>query len=328
VAWSSTVAVRPGQSRLLDFNGELVLVNAPSGITTIDDGPPSEERLLSRRRVEVRPANDSRALLFDEAGLLYRWSPGAQPEQVWDTSTPPNSLEAIALSDKLLLVQHPIAKNADGWITELINPEVGVVWKRSGDLRGALPWNDSVLVIPAQRHSVVRLSVAEGTPVWECSLEDQVATIIAVVAETLWLRTYEGELIAVEVESGAVRTRLRVPLAAVPEGVVDERGWLHLCTGPSYTILDLTADGAVISSEILPVGDDAPSLVFGSAAIPITDGRLLFFDRNGSIYTTRTGAVQPPTLLWRSPAPLLDCQVARETVFILDREGRLSALRP
>lgn len=327
VTWSASLAVNPGQSRLLNIAGEAVLVNAPSGITTIGNKPPGEERLLSGLRVEARPGESS-ALLFDEAARLYRWSPGSLPKQVWQTSAAPNSLEAIALKNELLLIQRPAKANSDEWITELIDPKAGVVWQRPGDLRGALPWDDSILAIAADRHSVARLRFTDGAPIWEYSLEDRFATIIAIVAGTLWLRTYEGELIGLEVKSGTLSAQLRVPLAAVPEGVVDERGWLHLCTGPSYTILDLAADGAGVSSEILLLGDDDPSVVFGSAAIPITDGRLLFFDQDGRIYTTRAGDPEPPVMLWRSAAPLLDCQVARQTVFVLDREGHLSALRP
>jgi hypothetical protein len=324
--WRASLTVKPGQSRLLNFAGTALLLNAPTGITTVGDGPPGNARLLSGLRIEARPAEAAGPLLFDEAGRLYQWSPGSNPRPVWDAATPPESLEAIGAGKERILIQRPAGSGT--WITEMIRPGAGVIWQRPGDLRGALPWNESVLATRADRHAVLRLRLTDGSPVWECPLEDRAASLIAVVNEKLWLRTYDGELIGLEVATGIIKARIRVPLAAVPEGVVDGRGRLHLCTGASYTILDLAADGAILSSEVRPAIDDGPSLVFGSAAIPTTDGRLLFFDRHGRIYTIRAGEPQPPTLLWRSAAPLLDCQVALQTLYILDREGQLSALRP
>jgi len=350
--WSARVGVKPGQSRLLDIEGGPALTNAPTGIIALGDAPPGDERLLAGLRVAARPGLEGGALLFDDAGRLYRWSPGKEPRQVWETGTPPDKLEAVALKDELLLVQRPITHAGSGgtlavpgskeeplltrglppgaelWTTELVEPGVGVRWARDGDLRGMLPWNDTLLVIFAGRHAVGRLRVADGSTIWERAIGARVAALIAVVANRLWLRTYDGELIALDTETGVVETRVRVPLAAVPDGVVDEAGQLHLCTGASYTILDLAEGGATIASSLLPSGDEGPSLVFGSAAIPTSDGRLIFFDRNGRIFASRAGDSRNLTLLWDPPSPLLDCRAARGTLFILDGEGLLSALRP
>jgi hypothetical protein len=323
--WRVSLEIKPGQSRLLNVAGEAVLVNAPSGLTVLSDEPTAETRLLSGLRVEVRPGEDAHTLVFDEVGLLYRWSPGSPPRKLWDTGTPPQKLEAIGLSHERILVQRPGASHPE-WLTEMIDADKGIMWQRNGDLRGTLPWNESILAIPAERRSVVRLRLADGSPLWESALEDRAAALIAVAGEKLWLRTYEGELIGLDLRSGAVTTRLRVPLAAVPEGVVDQLAQLHLCTGSSYTILDLAADGDTVFAGALPAEDDAPSLVFGSAATPLKDGGLLFFDRTGRVYTLRAG--NRPKLVWQSASPVIDCCVAHETIFSLNREGQLSALRP
>jgi hypothetical protein len=144
----------------------------------------------------------------------------------------------------------------------------------------------------------------------------------------LWLRTYEGELLALAAETGVTAKRIRVPLVTVLEGVVDERNLFHLCTGGSYSLLDLAGGGARLAGGELPVAEDSPSVVFGSAAIPTRDGRLVFFDRNGGVFSARAGQTSAPDLLWRSPVPLLDCGAARGTLFTLDRAGVLTALRP
>jgi len=317
--------MNPGRSRLLNVVGEAALLNTPSGLTVLGDEPPAEVRLLSGLRVEARPSEESRPLLFDDTGIIYRWSPGSTPRKVWGAGTAPQNLEAIGLSHERILVQRPETPSGGEWITEMIDTEIGIIWQRAGDLRGVLPWNESVLAIPADRHSVVRLRLADGAPVWQCALEGRAAALVAIAGGKLWLRTYEGQLIGLDVDTGKVRLRLSIPLAAVPEGVVDQQGLLHLCTGPSYTIIDLK-DGATVFTGVLPAGDDAPSSVFGSLATPLRDGRLLFFDRVGRIYTVRAG--DSWILVWQSASPLIDCCVARETVFILNREGELSALRP
>jgi hypothetical protein len=323
--WRASLAINPGPSRLLTVAGEAVLFNAPSGFIVLGDGPPAEARSLPGLRVEARSSDDSRPLLFDETGIVYRWSPGSTPRKVWGTGTAPQNLEVIGLSNDRLLVQRPASPGGDEWITEMVDTEMGIMWQRPGDLRGVLPWNESLLAVPADRQSVVRLRLADGSTAWKCALEGRAAALIAIVGEKLWLRTYEGRLIAVDVDSGKVSVRLSIPLAAVPEGVVDQQGRLHLCTGPSYTVIDLH-DGAIVFTGVLPAGDDAPSAVFGSLATPLRDGRLLFFDRFGRIYTVRAG--DRWTLIWQPASRLLGCCVARETVFMLNEQGELCALRP
>jgi PQQ-like domain len=336
-AWSVKLAVMPGRSRLLDIEGGLALVNAPSGIVALGDGPPREERLLVGERIAARPGVEGGALLFDEAGNLYRWSPGEEPRKVWETDAPWNQFEAIALNGGLLLLQRPqsastlvggLRKLASKWVTELVEPDVGVRWQHSGDLRGVLPWEDALLVVPSARRTVLCLRVTDGAQRWKKPVGGRVSTLVAVVERKLWLTTYEGEVVAVDADTGDTEVRLRLPMVAVPAGVVDDLGRLHQCTGSSYTILDLAASGATVTSSPLPCDDDGPSLVFGSSAIPTVDGRLVFFDRKGRVFAARADDGSALTLLWRSPTPLLDCQAAKGMLFVLDREGALSALRP
>jgi outer membrane protein assembly factor BamB len=310
---------------LLNVAGEAVLINTPSGLTVLGEGPPDEARLLAGLRVEVRPSDQSRPLLFDETGIVYRWAPGWTPRKIWPTGTTPQNLEVIGLSGDRILLQRPATPGSSEWTTEMIDTEIGIMWQQPGDLRGVLPWNESVLAIAADRASVIRLRLADGAPAWKCALDDRAAALTAIVGGKLWLRTYAGQLIGLDVDTGRVSERLSIPLAAVPEGVVDQQGLLHLCTGPSYTIIDLQ-DGSTVFTGVLPAGDDAPSAVFGSLATPLNDGRLLFFDRVGRVYTLRAG--DRSNLIWQSASPLIDCCVAHETVFILNRKGELSALRP
>jgi len=332
--WSTRLDVSPGLSRLHAFGAGLALVDAPSGIVALGSEPPGAERVLAGERLYARPAVDGVPVLVDSRGVVHRWGACGAPERVWASNLPGTEVDAIGLAGGQLLLQHPHrgllrsvfgAFGASG-VTELVDPAgASVVWRRSGDRWGALPSEDGVFAILNKGRSVARLRVRDGGEAWRHSVgEPGIRELVALVAGRLWLSTYGGEILAVEAGTGAPAARLRLPRHAVPTGVVDERGYFHLCHGTRYTVLDLTAGGTQLATAELPAG---PGQAVASFAMPTGDGRLVFFDVKGGVFAARAGS-RDVALLRQPTSPLLSCRVAHGLLYVLTREGELSALSP
>lgn len=334
VVWSAPVAT-PGGSRLMDTDGGPALVNAPSGIVAVGATPPGDERALTGRALFARPAVDGGPVLIDDEGQIYRWSPGGPARPVWETRAPGRQLDVIGLTDGRLLVQRPrggvlhglLAPFGADWVTEMVEPETGVRWRRLGELGGVLPSDDALFAVAADRRGVVCLDPTDGAERWTQPIAEGVSSLVARIERRLWLATNTEELLALDVVTGAREVRVRPPGIAVLDGVVDDRGRFHLCIGSRYLALDLTAAGATVVDVTL-VGHEPSSLVFGSSALPTRDDRLVFVDRDGAIFAGSTAPSPTRTLLYRAPARLLACRAAHGMLLALGSDGTLTALAP
>ena len=335
--WSASLDVSPGVSRLHSVDHGVVLVDAPSGMVALGPQPPGAERELAGERLYARPAVDGSPVLIDSRGSVHRFGPSGAVERVWASDLAGTEVEAIGLAGGQLLLQRPrrgvigrvLGALGAHAVTELVDPAGGcVVWRRSGDLCGVLPKEDALFAILAGGKGAARLRLRDGGEAWRFSAgEPGIRELVALVGGKLWLNTYGGEILAVEAETGAQAARFRVPQHKVPIGVVDERARLHLCDGAKYTVLDLAAGGAHLGTVELPAGRDAPSQAVGSFAMPTSDGRLVFFDVDGGVFAARAGS-RDVALLRRPTSPLLSCRAAYGLLYVLTRDGELSALSP
>lgn len=336
--WSVRLSVQPGRSRIFRLDGALALANAPDGIVALGVEPPGHERALAGELLHAYRTTEHEPALIDSHGLLYRWSPGSPARQVWDAGAPGTKVDVAVIDGGRLLLGRkggetrdtPAAASGAGWAIELIDPETKQIrWTRALEPRGTLPWNDSLFVVQDKRNTVLRLRLSDGEPAWERAVAGGVSNLRGIVGEQLWLMTDHHELMAMDVEQGKETVRVKVPVVAVPAGIIDEQGHYHVC-GSYDCVLDLREGGRVLEQGRVAVsgGDTTISLAFGSGAAHTTDGRVVFHDSNGGIFAVRADRSPVAQVLRRPTSPLLGFGIANGLLYVLTRDGELSALRP
>jgi hypothetical protein len=196
-----------------------------------------------------------------------------------------------------------------------------------------LPAGDSLFIAIGRGNTISRLRMSDGNTFWERKVEGGGASsLIAVVGNRLWLKTMEHEIVAVDVDKGEETARFRVPILKIPEGVVDEDGFFHVCAGRHYWVLNLRDRGRLLLDGPIEYREHKPSIVYGSSALYTRDRRLIYRDWHGGIFAARVGAITPATVL-RPPAAdrefgLIGMAAAHGLLYVLTRQHELVALAP
>ena len=324
-AWTVSLAAAGG-TRIQMRGDALFLVNAPDGIVALTPDPPGNERTLAGEKLHAYPAVEDTVVLVAEQGTVYRWAPGTHPQRVWDTRLPYTQVSVEGLQGGSLTVYSP-------GLLQLVDAAAGkVLWQRKGDVGQPLPHGDALYAKLPDKDGgdLICLGVSDGALRWQRrGAAHPAGLLFAALDGHVWVAVRD-EIRAFDADVGQEAARVRVASMPVLSGVADAQGRMHVCNGQRYAVLDLRALGREASnvSVRLAAGEEGHISVTSGRGMLVADGRLLFADRFGAVYAARAGDAVAQRLRAPGDAHLLGWGVAHGQLYVLTRDGRLSALRP
>ena len=329
--WKLPWRVQPGRTRLLATRDNALLVNGEQGWFEIGNATPEAGTLAPWKRYDVRVADigaaiDADALVLDSKGAVFRWQAGQSPEPVWRSEWPAAHTIVLGLSGGRLFAQ--CAADSRRSMGVVATQEGKFLWSQKGTGNWVLPVEDLLLMERNDTYNVlVALETSSGKQRWKSKpVRGGISTVIGVVDDMLWVATRESSLCALDLDNGGVRTEVQVKNNRVPLGRLDEEGRLHLCQGLNYQVLDLREGSKLLSYTEFRRTEKAPSTASGNLAWPVRDGRLVFHDDRGRVWSVSPETPAEPKLLWESPNGLAGIAVSHERLLILENGGSFMAL--
>lgn len=320
-----TIIFQTGHSRLLMQGGQLVFYNGGQGLLEITAQAPESWRHLPRPWAGYGPGYDSRPVLIDPEGVVYRWQPEADPQPVFATAAPGLSVAAVGLPQNRLLLQID-EKNA--WTSQVVETDSGkVLWSGSEALPMVLPYADLLLARPFLTDSSVHcLEAKTGRTRWKYASGAKLGDILGVCDDHVWLNTQDGRLLSLRVKDGQKQSEITLRNNRNPQGVMDPEGFLHICNGLNYQVVDLRQGSAkLVSYAEFEHTPDAPTTARGLLSLLLSQARLLFLDDLGKVFLVRPEDPSHPQCLWKR-SKVFNLGIAEGQLILLDWEGRITVL--
>ncbi|SPF40907.1 hypothetical protein SBDP1_320023 [Syntrophobacter sp. SbD1] len=319
------VHLQTGQSRLLIRGAGVVFYNGDEGMVEISSQPPKMWRRLDLHLAGYGPGYGSDPVLVDHEGVVYRWPSGSEPISVFSTGIQGNCVSAWGLPEGRLLL---LREEKGAWSTQIVEAETSrPLWSLPEAFPMLLPFEDCLIVRPRMTvSSVVCLDVESGQVRWRHESEHRLGDIIAVVDRHVWLNTQESGLISLLVDDGVVQDEIALKNNRNPQGVLDTQGYLHICNGLNYQIIDIN-DGtskliSYVEFENLP---EAPTTARGMSSVFLSDGRLLFHDDHGKVFVVHPENGEHPHCIW-DKSRVFNLGIAEDQLVLLDWDGKITIL--
>ncbi len=203
----------------------------------------------------------------------------AAVDDAWETS-----VSGVGPDDVLTYGARPAflgrLRRSPDWAWQLarVAPGDAVRWRRRGWRQVDLAV-DGLIVAHTSHRGVEGIDAATGRVRWRAA-EPRLQSVIAVVGDRVWCGA-EHALIAFALADGRRVADVKI-VSLVPQGVVDERGWLTVMPSSCY-VHDLTdADAPQVAhltaspSPLYPVREDA--------LLPLDDGRVVGSSVRGDVF--------------------------------------------
>jgi hypothetical protein len=326
VAWQVPLTGFSALKRRLDrVSGAAVLTSSEHGVVALGAGPPDLRPGAGRWPVPVRVVGSSypgQLMVADEAGMVYRLSPGQEPVAVWRSGLPPDDLMVLGLPGGRLLWS---TFDDPGGRTELVDEATGqVIWRSRVILSPVMPVAGQLIGggVSAARGDLVSLDASTGEERWRQRRAIGGLSIIAVVGNVLWTTdSIHNRLAGFSTDDGRPVATATLPRESRLTGVLDQAGNLHIGDEHGWLIVDLPRArvGADTRFKGARIG-----AVYAKDTVRSADGRLVITDDRGQVFVARPERPRRPELVATYPEASIG--IAAGKLIFLSRDGILTAL--
>jgi outer membrane protein assembly factor BamB len=314
-------------TRLVVVSGEAVLTSSADGVVALGAAPPDLRPGADYWAMQAHVKGSScpgQLMVADEAGMVYRVSPGKAPAAAWDSRMHHGDFSVTGLPDGRLLWDDCDGETGD---SELIDPESGQVsWHSPVVLSPVVPVGGQLVGggVADARGDLISLDTATGAERWRQRRALGAALdIVAAVGGLLWAGDSSGgRLLGFSLDSGRPAATVALPRRTRLVGCLDEAGNLHLADEDGWLIVDLaqarvTAD---IRFEAAGMGS-----VYARRTVRGADGRLVLADDRGQVFVVHPERPGKPELVATVP-DVKGIGIAAGRVILLSFKGILTAL--
>ncbi|MCB0556322.1 MAG: hypothetical protein KDD02_22440 [Phaeodactylibacter sp.] len=319
---SLSMKVHPSQSRLMGLGNRLLFINPLIGLVDIGQEFPLTEDLQPWRRVplnfdSITPAYDQQPTVASSRGTIFCWMSNNEIRILKQGVR--GSFVADRIAEKQLVLRFMGEGNRKMVSYDLETEKV--LWERQGLPLAFLPAPGNLLVIEQLGVGpLLCLDSLTGVEKWRFSIP-KIIDLLGVVGEKIWISVKGLGLVAVNIHSAEKAGMINLPDISVPRGVIDDRAYIHLCNGIRYIMASLNDEGEVLTATEFEQRPEGPGMASGIHALPIKDGRLIFFDQDNNIFEVSPHKPGHPNRIWHAGSQIVSIGIANESLYVLEKSG-------
>jgi outer membrane protein assembly factor BamB len=313
------------KTRLDRVSGAAVLTSSEHGVVSLGAGPPDLRSEAGRWPVPVRVVGSShpgQLMVADEAGTVYRLSPGQEPVAAWRSGMHPDDFTVVGLPGGRLLWDNI---DGTGGRTELVDEATGqIIWRSRVILSPVMPVAGQLIGggVAAARGDLVSLDAGTGEEQWRQRGGLGGLDIIAVVGDVLWATdAVYNRLAGFSTDDGRPVATVALPRESRLTGVLDQAGNLHIGDEHGWLIVDLPRARVAADTRFKGARIGA---VYAKDTVRSADGRLVITDDRGQVFVARSERPRRPELVATYPGASIG--IAAGKLVFLSRDGVLTAL--